>query len=91
MKIQQSVCKSPNCGAEIYWAVIDTSRKTIPLDVTPTKDGNIIFRDGFAHVVTMFDQVGEHEARFTSHFATCPDAKRWQQKGSGNDRHRSRR
>ncbi len=89
MKLEQSVCKSPECGAPIYWAIVDKTRKRIPVDVTPTKDGNIIFRDGFAHYVTMFDQVGEHDARFTSHFATCPAAKEWRKpKGSGNDRRR---
>ena len=69
MNLDETICKSPKCNAPIYWAISDRGTR-IPLDVTPRTDGNIIFRDGRAHTITMFDQVGEHEARFMVHWAT---------------------
>ena len=82
--LEETVCKS--CAAPIYFAIVDKTRKRIPIDVTPVTNGNIIFVDGFAHYVTMFDQVGEHDPLFISHFATCKDADKWRKKGSGNGR-----
>ena len=74
MSLEESTCRS--CGAAIYWTHTDRGKR-IPLDVAPKKNGNIIIRDGRAHYVGIFDQVGEHEATFVSHFATCRDADQW--------------
>ena len=65
-------CRS--CGAQIDW-VVTARGKRIPLDRETSEDGNIVLAEGTARVV----QPGEYpgEPRFKTHFATCPDAKRW--------------
>lgn len=68
-------CKS--CGAPMIWA---RTRKgnLIPLDAEPTPEGNIILKDGIAHVMKkgqsdLFDQ----DRRYLSHFVTCPQSRGW--------------
>jgi hypothetical protein len=60
------------------WAVTDNG-KNIPLDATPTEDGNIAaHRDTTgqlrARVLRHGDTVAEWEIRGTAHWATCPHA-----------------
>jgi hypothetical protein len=59
-------CRS--CKAEIVWAKTSTGR-AMPFDAEPKVGGEWeIDEEGQAH----YDPEGE--SRFTSHFATCPNA-----------------
>jgi len=73
------------CNAEIFWAITATNGKRIPIDAKPDPKGRIRIEekgpgDCVAHVekevgATLFAE-GD---RFTSHFATCPDAAKFRQ------------
>jgi hypothetical protein len=83
-------CES--CGAWIFWAVTEAGKR-IPLDSSETKDGNIVVEFSreknqyIAHVLKK-DEVPQPlsgswaSARFTSHFATCPNAAKHRKKKS---------
>lgn len=81
-------CRS--CFAEIEWVKSAKTESTIPLDATPTKDGNIIVRNERAHVykdaATAFASLGTLQKyewplrQRTSHFATCPNADKHRKK-----------
>jgi len=62
-----STCRS--CGAPIIWAVTTTGAK-MPLDADPDPEGLFVLERGVA--VHVIDAKGVD--RYTSHFATCPDA-----------------
>ena len=62
-------CRS--CGARIRWAVTVRGRR-MPLDIHPSKDGNIELIDGVAHVVGV--STDPADVRHISHFVTCPSA-----------------
>jgi hypothetical protein len=64
-----SRCRS--CNAEIIWARTE-SGKAMPLDAEPTEDGNVKIVGGFAVVGGL--QLLDPGPRYTSHFATCPNA-----------------
>ena len=75
-----SRCKSPGCNAPILWTVTAKTGKPMPVDETPKPDGEFFLeergRDLVAHHVN--SKHGLHVTiktdRFTSHFATCPNA-----------------
>lgn len=76
-----SECRS--CKADIVWGVMERSGKRNPLDRAPDPDGRIIVEAwqaterGMAPVVrVLHDDELELVSgpRYTSHFATCPDA-----------------
>lgn len=64
-----SRCRS--CNAEIEWAHTETS-KLAPFEADP--DGLWVITDGEARRAGLFDDGTE---RYTSHFASCPDAGEW--------------
>lgn len=82
-----STCRS--CHAEIWWAVT-AGGKRMPVDSEPTPDGNVIvvgtdpgstteavpqvrvLAGPAVSTGTLFDEVDQ--PRYTSHFATCPNA-----------------
>lgn len=75
-------CRS--CRAPIRWAVTTAGRR-MPLDLEPVPDGNVVIegeKDGVpvVRVLHRDEQPALFEAdqpeRFTSHFASCPDADR---------------
>jgi hypothetical protein len=67
-----SACRS--CGAEVFWAVT-ASGKRMPVDADVTADGNVsIGPDGLAYVVPAGHVASPAYPRYTSHFATCPNA-----------------
>jgi len=70
---RNAVCST--CRAPIIW-VRTKAGKATPLDATPIADGAWqISADGQAiHVATGADMFAPPE-RYTSHFATCPQAK----------------
>jgi hypothetical protein len=65
-----SVCNS--CGARIRWAVMP-SGKRMPLDVTASASGNLVVVEP-QRMLVGFAQPGDSRPRYTSHFATCPNA-----------------
>jgi hypothetical protein len=77
-----SHCRS--CGAEVVWCVT-AADKNMPMDAAPVEDGTFhIFleqsgtirahhtKDGL--MLVMMDGTFQIAPRFTSHFATCPNA-----------------
>lgn len=64
-----STCRS--CGAPITWAKTDKG-KAMPLDAEPTPAGNLELDGGRVRFVT--PDANATTSRYTSHFATCPDA-----------------
>lgn len=79
MRSHCSTCERP-----LLWAWSEHGKR-IPIDPEPTTDGNIVLRriatgaDSVAHVLGRDEETDEE--RYTSHFATCPQA----------DTHRRRR
>jgi hypothetical protein len=73
------IVKCRSCGAEITWAKTSTGA-TMPVDVAPSDDGNIVLLDGprgFLAVTLHDDERRSYrpdKKRHKAHFATCPDA-----------------
>ena len=76
-------CKS--CRAEIGWAV-DTKGKRIPVDAGEKPNGNVAVQEVGPRLYARYLAKGgipaESERRTTSHFATCPDARAWRERGT---------
>lgn len=72
-----SRCKS--CNAAIEWFTT-TAGKSIPLDVEPTADGNLVVTaTGDVQALGPLELLAlpAGTVRRTSHFATCPHADSW--------------
>lgn len=65
MTREPSRCNS--CGAETC------NGKSIPLDVRPSDDRNIVIIDGVARVIKKC-QDPQFKVRYNAHLATCPNA-----------------
>jgi hypothetical protein len=72
-------CRS--CGAPIVWAVTEATGRRMPIDPEPTSGGNVILSDDNPPVALVLPAGqaslfahGTGADRFTSHFATCPNA-----------------
>lgn len=74
-------CRS--CGAPVIWTVTHKGKR-MPVDADPVENGNIKLRRDGDRVVAeypgkehpgLFDDADE--ARYLSHFATCPNAGDW--------------
>jgi hypothetical protein len=75
-----------SCGADIWWALSFTTGRRMPIDATPTPDGNVLLAESRPDGTPVVRVVGKPaaagpdlfsentEPRFTSHFATCPQA-----------------
>ena len=64
-------CRS--CDAPIIWART-AKGKSIPLDASPTSEGNIVLAVfNVAHVLRSGESAAGRPT-YTSHFATCPNA-----------------
>jgi hypothetical protein len=72
---QYPMCAS--CQSPIRWVTMP-SGKHMPLDTTPSPDGNVcVHSDGVKAAVLTADELAQFPAdlpRFKSHFATCPGA-----------------
>lgn len=75
------MAKCRSCQAKIVWAITENGKK-MPIDPTPVRDGNVIKTgnrvDGLeeVHVISSRDVMEDDQrARYTAHFATCPNAK----------------
>jgi hypothetical protein len=80
------LCKS--CGARVQWAMTERGKR-MPVDYEPSPAGNILLQYRMnqpplavylgADAIEHLDGLQRHRL-FTSHFATCPQAKRWRKK-----------
>lgn len=73
-----------SCDAQILW-VVSESGKAVPLDLAPDPTGRVVIEtpdDPREAAVGRVLKKGEEttEPRFTSHFATCPDAEQHRRK-----------
>jgi len=73
--------KCQSCGAPIIWT-ITAKNKRMPVDAEPDLEGLLVLDEGpdgtvrscvSSSLLTSLFQ----EVRYTSHFATCPEAARW--------------
>jgi hypothetical protein len=79
--------KCRSCNAPILWSETTTGRR-MPLDYTPTTDGNIILglRKHLPPLALVQTQQSLERLRhrgellYTSHFVTCPQSERWRKK-----------
>lgn len=76
-----SRCKS--CRAEIIWTKDVNTGRNVPVDADPVPNGNILV-DGYESYVIARSELDQHESepRHLNHFATCPNADRWRNKGT---------
>lgn len=80
-------CRS--CNAAIFYALSATNQHPMPIDSLPTGNGNLLVRQGkkstqlYAKVVSKEERKTDEE-RYTSHFATCPQAAEWRKSASSN-------
>lgn len=72
--------KCRSCEKPIRWVTTDKG-KGHPLNPDPTADGQVVFlgmeEDGPVHFMTKAEMATCTRLRYTSHFATCPDARTW--------------
>ena len=64
------------CEAPIVWVESQSTGKPMPMDLAPDPKGGFVIIGGKARKATADDDRLARE-RFTSHFATCPDANQW--------------
>lgn len=73
-----STCGS--CYAPIWWATSRVGGKRIPMDDKPTPNGNLYVWGCTDQGRPVVDYIGKGDrvatVRYTSHFATCPNADR---------------
>lgn len=71
------MARCSTCDAPVIWAKFGATGKRVPLDVAPRADGNLTTtgadRDG-TPLVVMAGEATPITERYTTHFATCPDA-----------------
>lgn len=79
-------CRS--CGARILWRTVDMSGKTMPVDPTPSEEGNIrLYPDG--ETCRVLSKEGAAVARiagepiYLPHFKSCPQGKAWSERNRG--------
>ena len=64
----------------VNWPRLSVQRVTSsPLDAQPVSTGNFEVSDGIAYAVKA-ENLLPPEQRYTSHFATCPQAAQWRKK-----------
>lgn len=82
------VASCGSCAATIIWALTSNFRR-IPLDAAPQENGNlaVVGEQGGVPVVVVVRSDGTDtplwgpdEARYLSHFVSCPQADTWRKK-----------
>lgn len=78
------VCKAKRCGVKIRWAKTDTG-EAIPVDYAPDPAGNLVRYmrsrgDWRVRVVKDGEVLDPSLTRWTSHFATCPEATKFRRR-----------
>ena len=68
------ISRCTSCGASILWAET-VNGKAMPLDEMPDPDGKFALDEADEPPIATYKHTNPGGAeRFTSHFATCPDA-----------------
>ena len=77
-----STCRK--CPAQVLFVRSGKNPKQwLPLNAEPTPEGTIVIRDdGHGYVVAPMVDVDPFQLRYTSHFATCPQAATFRRKGT---------
>lgn len=76
---ERRIVQCRSCGADMVW-VVTRKGKRMPLDPKPSEEGRFVYdgddADGKPKVAYLRDgQLKFHTGeRYTSHFATCPNA-----------------
>jgi len=73
-------CRS--CGADVIW-VVTTNGKRMPVDAKPSDIGNLTLHpvEDEGPPVAMYHTTRlSGTSYYISHFATCPQSKRWKKK-----------
>jgi hypothetical protein len=82
--MHRSLCRS--CDAPVFWARFKGTGTRSPIDYDPTDDGNLLVVGWSAQGEPLVDVFSGEEAlfdppaRYTNHFATCPDRDTWRKK-----------
>lgn len=68
--------KCRSCKADILWLEHVVSRRKAPIDAQPVPNGNILIDEplGTYSNITRSSVVPPGAARYTNHFAICPDS-----------------
>ena len=87
MPLLRKVDRCKACEAPIVWAVTKAGKR-MPVDVTPTEDGNVLLfpmadRQVLAIVFSLDEARAKSRERFKSHFATCVEAARFRRDRRG--------
>ena len=74
--MEHGKCRS--CGAEIIWIRSAATGSLMPLDAEPVEGGNVVVKDGMAHVMRgdLFEEMLDGPC-YQSHYVTCPQAAKW--------------
>jgi hypothetical protein len=73
------MAKCRSCQARVEWAITEGG-KNMPIDPVPDSRGNLIKTGAVVggkpevHTITSRDELKPGTVKFTSHFATCPNA-----------------
>lgn len=75
------ITECASCHAPVFFAIVNHG-KSSPINAAPVHDGNLrMVSSEFPVQMTTHAQLelGENDdgLRYTSHFATCPDADQW--------------
>jgi hypothetical protein len=65
-----------DCGRKLRWVPTEKGRR-MPLDDEPDPNGNVVMRNGKAHVLTAAELTSRatDPTRWTPHAATCPNSR----------------
>ena len=76
---EHSTCAS--CGAPILWVRTAATNSLMPLDFLPIASGNVVIKDGLAHVMKgdLFEEMMAGE-RYQSHFVSCSNSQKHRKK-----------
>jgi hypothetical protein len=87
MNSEASLCRS--CHAPIRWVVSGSTGKRMPVDAEPSSKGNLYIGEKGGRPTAWIMSIGLERNRlqaegraYISHFATCPQHRKWRKKGS---------
>lgn len=84
-----SGCKGPTCSSLVRWA-ITVAGERMPVDLQPDPDGKLVRTmvapgDWRIRVIESGEELPAGTLRWTSHYATCPDAEWFRARGKTRD------
>jgi hypothetical protein len=84
--LERTSCRT--CKAPVIWSQTAKKREPMPVDAEPVADGNVVLekrwdkkqKEFYTAAVTYEPLIHAGQARYRSHFATCPDAAKWRKR-----------